>query len=171
MGTKLDIDAVEDIRALVLLYKLGCAAKPPGCLQQTEFIAGCHKLDCSSWDDLKNLVPALDTGFMESVSFRDFYKFCFQFNLEGTHRTLDRDLVVALLPMVLTERVNKERLASFGEFLSASTAYTRITLDQWTSFLDFCLEVTDLKDYDESTSAWPVLLDEFVEYVEEQAKK
>lgn len=44
----------------------------------------------------------------------------------------------------------------------------RITLDQWMSFWDFCQECDDLSTYDEANSAWPVLIDEYVEYMEER---
>jgi hypothetical protein len=189
----LGVDALEDIRILVLLFKLGCAANPPGQLTQQEWIKGCSNLSSSahgqslsgqhhgshvpvdSWESLKTeVLPGLDTGFMDVAEFRDFYKFCFQFNRVGTHRTLDKDLVVALLPMVLKGRLtaacDKDRLTLFLEFLEVGDndqqLYSRITLDQWTSFLDFCLEVPNLENYDESTSAWPVLIDEYVEYVE-----
>jgi hypothetical protein len=80
-------------------------------------------------------------------------------------------MVVALMKMVLKGRVNDDRLTSFGAFCESQTSYTRITLDQWTSFLDFCYECEDLSTYDESSSAWPVLMDEYVEYMEEQQKK
>ena len=78
---------------------------------------------------------------------------------------------MALLGMVLKDRIPSDRLDPFSAFLEAQKSYTRITLDQWTSFLDFCYECEDLSTYDESTSAWPVLIDEYVEYVEEQQKK
>ncbi|KAI8619014.1 Cullin binding-domain-containing protein [Chytriomyces sp. MP71] len=43
-----------------------------------------------------------------------------------------------------------------------------INKDQWMSFYDFCSSVrADLSNYDES-SAWPVILDEYVEWVREQ---
>jgi hypothetical protein len=199
LGEKLGVDALEDIRILVLLFKLGCAANPPGQLTQTEWMKGCGNLgsggaggahqhgastsSVDSWESLKTQVlPGLDTGFMDVAEFRDFYKFCFQFNRVGTHRTLDKDLVVALLPMVLKGRLpassttpnsKDDRLDMFLEFLEKGDdqqLYGRITLDQWTSFLDFCLEVPNLENYDESTSAWPVLIDEYVEYVEAKSK-
>ena len=49
---------------------------------------------------LKELLPSLDLGFMESEEFREFYKFTFQFSREGTHRTIERDVAVPLLQMV-----------------------------------------------------------------------
>ena len=105
------------------------------------------------------------------------FKFCFQFNREGTHKTLDKELVVGLLQLVLkdTNRVARDRLDSFCKFLEDSgDTYERITLDQWLSFWDFSVspECDDLSAYDEDTSAWPVLIDEYVEYTkkEEQGK-
>jgi hypothetical protein len=42
-------------------------------------------------------------------------QFCFQFNREGTHKTLDKELVVMLLQLVLkdTNRVSLHRLEVF----------------------------------------------------------
>ena len=97
-------------------------------------------------------------------------QFCFQFNRQGTHRTLDKELVIALLGMALKGRILEDRLETFCTFVEKQEGYTHITLDQWTSFLDFCLQVPDLSQYDESSSAWPVLIDEYVEYMEKQQK-
>jgi hypothetical protein len=97
-----------------------------------------------------------------------YTQFCFQFNRQGTHKTLDKELVVALMALVLTDRISKDRMMAFSRFLEQHSSYSRITLDQWTSFLDFCVECEDLSTYDEANSAWPVLIDEFVEYMEDQ---
>jgi len=80
-------------------------------------------------------------------------------------------MVIALMNMVLKGRIPDHRLESFCSFVEEQKTYTRITLDQWTSFLDFCYEFPDLKAYDESLSAWPVLIDEYVEYMETRSKK
>ena len=80
-------------------------------------------------------------------------------------------MVVALMKMVLKGRIADDRLETFCSFVENQNSYTRITLDQWTSFLDFCYECPDLSTYDESNSAWPVLIDEYVEYMEEQQQK
>ena len=170
LGEKLGMDATEDIRILVLLWKMQCHEKPSQ-VSKTEWMQGCITLQVDSWDKFQNIVPSLDTGFLDQTEFKDFYKFCFQFNRQGTHRTLDKDLVIALLKMVLTGRIDKERLDTFCTFVETNSGYSRITLDQWTSFLDFCYECEDLTSYDESTSAWPVMIDEYVEYMEEQQKK
>ena len=171
MGEKLEIDVTEDIRILVLLWKMDCKEKP-GCITANEWTQGCETLQVDSWESLKEQLPGLDTGFLEQTEFKDFYKYCFKFNLSGTHRTLQKELVIELLKLVLKDRVDGERLDSFCQFLEAAgEPYARITMDQWTSFLDFSLEVPDVSNYDEGTSAWPVMIDEYVEYLMEQQQQ
>ena len=166
---QLNIDPLEDIRVLVLLWKMGANEKPAQISKQ-EWMQGCAKLQVDSIAKFEAMLPSLDTGFLDQTEFKDFYKFCFQFNRQGTHRTLDKELVVALLKMVVKGRIAQDRLDSFCDFVESQESYTRITLDQWTSFLDFCYECEDLSSYDESTSAWPVLIDEYVEFMEERQK-
>jgi hypothetical protein len=159
---------IEDIRILVLLWKMNAVEKPAQ-ITKKEWLKGCNDLQLDSLDKFKKLLPSLETGFLDRSEYKDFYKYCFQFNRQGTHRTLDKDLVVALLQIVLKDRIPQNRLVSFCNFLEKSQ-YTRITLDQWTSFLDFCYECEDISSYDVNNSAWPVLIDEYVEYMEEQDK-
>jgi len=168
---RIGIDPMEDVRILVLIWKMtnGDTEKPAQ-ISKTEWIRGCQKLQVDSIAKFQNLLPSLEMGFLDQTEFKDFYKFCFQFNRQGTHRTLDKDLVVALLRLVVTNgRIPSDRLETFCTFLETSSQnYTRITLDQWTSFLDFSHECEDLSTYDEANSAWPVLIDEYVEYMEKQ---
>ncbi|KAL7507113.1 hypothetical protein ACHAXN_004319, partial [Cyclotella atomus] len=176
--TLLSLDPYEDIRVLVLLWKLG-ATKKPAEIQRDEFVSGSCNMNFDSVDKLKELVPSLDTGFLDMDEFKDFYKFCFQFNRAGTHKTLDKDLVIALLNMTLSAdqppRIPASRLSSFCEFLETTKdeSYSKITLDQWRSFLDFSLEFKEdnFEGYDEGESAWPVLIDEYVEFMEKRGKK
>ncbi len=70
---QLNLDPLEDVRVLVLLYKLG-ANKKPAEISKEEWMTGCNKLRLDSIDKFTNFLPALDTGFMESDEFKDFYK-------------------------------------------------------------------------------------------------
>lgn len=73
--------------------------------------------------------------------------------------------------MVLKDRISEDFLVKFKEFLEKTddTSYNRITLDQWMSFLDFSLEnqSQDINEYDEENSAWPTLIDDYVDYLKE----
>ena len=78
-------------------------------------------------------------------------------------------MVISLLDLVLKDRVDPSRVKHFSEFLESNKEESakKINLDQWSSFLDFCYEYesNDLDDYDEEMSAWPVLIDDFVDYM------
>ena len=160
---------IEDIRILLLLWKMNAVEKPAQ-ISREEWMTACRSIHVDSIEKFQNILPSLDAGFLDRTEFKEFYKYCFQFNRQGTHRTLDKDLVVALLQLVLKDRIPQDRVDTFCTFLEKSKGYTRITLDQWTSFLDFCHDVEDLSAYDQDSSAWPVLIDEYVEYMEEQDK-
>jgi hypothetical protein len=70
---QLDLDPFEDQRVLVLLWKLGSKDKPAQ-ISKEEFLSGCDKLQVYSIEHLKALIPSLDTGFLDEVEFKDFYK-------------------------------------------------------------------------------------------------
>lgn len=69
----LDLDPFEDIRVLVLLWKLGSKEKPAQ-ISKEEFIEGCCKLHVDSIEKFQALIPSLDTGFLDETEFKDFYK-------------------------------------------------------------------------------------------------
>ena len=125
-----------------------------------------------SVDDFKRLLPGLDTGFLDPSDFRKFYKFVFQFSREGTNKTIEKDMVVALLQLVLAGR-NIVHLNSFCEFLESSgDENNRISLDSWSSFLDFSMQTSEsCEEYDMDEGAWPVLIDEYGEWVQKKSKK
>lgn len=82
---------------------------------------------------------------------------------EPNQRTLDVETVIQMLHIVCKGR---PFLQEFSEFLRHQTANPRLTLDQWENFLRFSEEINeDLSNYDEE-SAWPLLFDEFVEYLQ-----
>mmetsp|Transcript_11205 Transcript_11205/g.24898 ORF Transcript_11205/g.24898 Transcript_11205/m.24898 type:complete len:217 (+) Transcript_11205:160-810(+) len=161
---KLDIDPASDVRVLVLLWKLGATSKP-GHIKKTEFQAGCLRLKASSVEALAALLPSMDPGFLDRSEFRDFYKFVFQFSREGTNKTIEKEIIVALMPIVL-DMNRAPHLDKFLQFLNAGGAgeHARITMDQWDSFLQFNLHVqADLSNF-EDDGAWPLLLDQYVEW-------
>ena len=70
---QMDLDPLEDIRVLVLLWKMGSKEKP-GQISKDEFLSGCHRLQVDTIAKMQALVPSLDTGFLDDVDFKDFYK-------------------------------------------------------------------------------------------------
>ena len=79
----------------------------------------------------------------------DFFHFVFDFSRENpTFKTIDTASVIQLLPIVL-DKNRAPHLEYFLEFLSGCNQ-TRITLDQWDSFLQFNNQVNlDLSNFEE----------------------
>lgn len=70
---KLEIDPLEDIRILVLLWKMGSKEKPAQ-ISKEEWMAGCRALRLDSISSFQALLPSLETGFLDQSEFKDFYK-------------------------------------------------------------------------------------------------
>jgi hypothetical protein len=98
---------------------------------------------------------------MEHDTFRDFYRFCFKFNREDTQKkTIEKELVAQLLPMLLKDR---SRFTSPFVVFLASAPVSRVSNDEWNSFLEFSKQFErGLDKYDADEGAWPSLLDSFV---------
>jgi len=145
---KLGMDPTSDVRLLVLLWKMNASTKP-GVVLRKEFVNGMSNvLRKDSIEGIQALLPSLDPGFLERPEFRDFYKFVFQFSREGTHKTIEKDMIATLLPLVVDDN-RAPHLDYFLEFLKGCN-HQRITLDQWDSFLQFQQTVPlDLTNYDE----------------------
>jgi len=146
---------MEDVSAILLLHKLGAGSKP-GVITKAEFIEGMEKkVRKSNLAGLKSIAHQFDPGFLDIQQFRDFFGFVFKFNLESTHKTLDKALVVDLLQLMLKGSGRASHLELFVEFLESDTCSDKVvTADQWNSFLTFNQEVSlDLSDFSDD-SAW-----------------
>lgn len=106
-------------------------------------MTGMTKLNAESIEKLKALLPTLDPGFMVHTEFRDFYRFVFQFSREGTMKSIEQDIVCALLPLLMGNKSKHTML--FVRFLEQSTGNDRITFDQWSSFLEFTHTIGEVR--------------------------
>ena len=70
---KLDLDPLEDIRVLVLLWKMGATSKPAQ-ISREEWMKGCEKLQVDTVTKFKELLPSLEVGFLDNDEFKEFYK-------------------------------------------------------------------------------------------------
>ena len=70
---QLGVDPLEDLRILVLLWKLGANEKPAQ-ISKEEWMQGCNKLQVDSIAKFQSILPSLDTGFLDQAEFKDFYK-------------------------------------------------------------------------------------------------
>ncbi|KAJ1456252.1 Cullin binding-domain-containing protein [Pelagophyceae sp. CCMP2097] len=168
---ELGVDASTDTRLLAMCWRLG--AEKPGVLQRGEWgkFASCQDLPTcgnASLEALRDNWGSLDPAFLENSEFRPFFKFCFEFNREGTQKFLDRDAALALLPLCIENR--SPHSAKFVEFLGTKPTDFKLNRDQWCSFLDFSIAVgpaPEFRGWIAEESSWPILLDEFVEFAKQ----
>lgn len=149
-----------DIRALLLAWKLQAVRQ--GYFSLEEWRKGLKAMRVDTIDKLKKALPVLQQEVATPDIFRDLYTFSFQYCLtEPRQKTLDLTTACQMLEVVLG---SQPHVASFTQFLQEQTEYKVMNLDQWTAFLRFCDEIDqDLSNYDES-QAWPLLLDNYVEW-------
>jgi len=98
---------------------------------------------------------------LDSNKFKDFYQFTFNYAKNPGQKGLDLDMALAYWNIVLTGRF--QFLDIWSRFLKENHKRS-IPKDTWNLLLDFAMTVNaDMTNYDEE-GAWPVLIDDFVEY-------
>jgi DCN1-like protein 4/5 len=162
--TDLGLDP-SDKRVLLLAWKM--RAKRMGYFSRDEFQTGLAALKATTVAQVKRALPALEEQIdMDPEAFHDFCTFAFKFCLtEPMQKLIDVPTACQMLQIVMPAEPLQPL---FVDFLQAQTEYKVVNFDQWTSFLRFTQDVKpDLSNYDES-QAWPLLLDNFVEWGRER---
>ncbi|KAI9314443.1 Cullin binding-domain-containing protein [Dichotomocladium elegans] len=114
-------------------------------------------------EKLKNALPEIDRSLMNEDIFKKLYNFTFGFAKTAGQKSMEVDVAIALWQLMLDSNTYPH-IHSFIQFLQEEKPVRVINKDQWSSLFDFCRTVPeDLSNYD-STSSWPVLLDDYVEW-------
>eukprot|EP01103_Thecamoeba_quadrilineata_P018888 TRINITY_DN7436_c0_g1_i1.p1 TRINITY_DN7436_c0_g1~~TRINITY_DN7436_c0_g1_i1.p1 ORF type:complete len:268 (+),score=38.21 TRINITY_DN7436_c0_g1_i1:28-831(+) len=149
----------EDVIVLVLAWHL--EASEMGYFSKKEFTNGFRKLGVDSIVNIKALIPTFTRNFEDPDTFKEIYNYSFSFAKERDKKLLDLQMAEAMIRLLLSRY---EHTSHFLEFLKEQTNWKGINQDQWVNLLEFVVTITpDLSNYDEN-SAWPVILDEYVEW-------
>ncbi|GLT43731.1 hypothetical protein SLA2020_176630 [Shorea laevis] len=157
-----------DVRILMFAWKL--KAEKQGYFTLDEWRTGLKALGVNTLSKLKKALPELESEVRTPPNFADFYSFAFRYCLtEENQKTVDIESICELLNLVLGSQFQPQ-VDLLIQYLKFQSDYKVITLDQWMNFLRFCNEISfpDLGNYD-STAAWPLILDYFVEWVKQKA--
>lgn len=177
---KISIEGVEKLLAdlkleadsiLVLIFAWKCRAATQCEFSREEFYRGLRELGCHSIDRIDKLKACLIVAEKElrynQASFKDLYQFTFKYAKNLQQKSLDLELAIAYWNILLRNRF--KYLDLWVDFLRENHKRV-ITRDTWNLLLDFSLMIDDnMSNYDEE-GAWPVLIDEFVEYARGKLK-
>ncbi|KAL1925284.1 uncharacterized protein VTP21DRAFT_167 [Calcarisporiella thermophila] len=158
----LDVDPV-DIVMLVIAYHLEatkmCEFKRSG------FIRGWAKLRCDSIEKMRDAVPRLRDSLKDEAIFKEVYHFTFTFGRSEGQKSLPLDIAIEFWRLLLAGRF--QHLDLWIQFLEEKHKKA-ISKDTWSLLLDFIHQINeDLSNHDPE-GAWPVLIDDFVEYAREK---
>ncbi|KAH7820086.1 putative leucine zipper protein [Monocercomonoides exilis] len=151
----------DDIVVLILAWKFKGSAMCQ--FTHSEFVDGCTSLNVTDIASLKRALPTLRSSISSESDFAEFYRWSFTYYQEEERsKKLPTDTCVAMYELLLKGKF--PNLEEWLDFLNKKNA-PFITQDTWNLTLDFFKEVrTDYSNFD-AESAWPLLLEQFVEWV------
>lgn len=151
----------ENVVMLVLSWKL--AAEKCGFFTKDQWMKGMKSIECDCIEKLRKVLPSLDRYLTNYTTFKQIYRYAFDWSKESAERYLDLETTKGLLRILLGPSWRlTEAFCLFLERMAEMDRYRSINRDQWYSILEMAKTVgSDLDSYD-INGAWPVLLDEFV---------
>lgn len=159
----LEIDPSSDVAALALAS--ACSAPEMGVFRRREFICGCAVLEVDTLEDLRAKMPELREGVLSGKTLPKVYAYTWGVATEPPHKHLDMEDAAAYWRLFLHDWPLREE---FCEWAASNMKGKKITRDLWNMVLKLATEVpADLSTYDDEP-AWPVVIDEFVEYLREK---
>mmetsp|Transcript_13398 Transcript_13398/g.34367 ORF Transcript_13398/g.34367 Transcript_13398/m.34367 type:complete len:252 (-) Transcript_13398:1458-2213(-) len=159
----LEVDPT-DIVLLVISWHMNAATMCE--YSRDEFVNGLAKLGIDSIDKLKASLDKLRNELKDETKFRDIYNYAFSFAREKGQKCLQLDTAVGMWQLIFSSHP-WPLVGDWCDFLQEHHNRA-ISKDTWTQLLDFIKSIKpDFSNFDDN-GAWPYLIDEFVEYVNEK---
>ncbi|RAL47657.1 hypothetical protein DM860_017633 [Cuscuta australis] len=156
-----------DIRILMLAWKM--QSEKQGYFTLDEWRKALKSLRADTLQKLKKALPELEKEVRRPPNFVDFYAYAFRYCLtEEKQKSIDIESICVLLDLVLGSQFRLQ-VDEFIQYLKIQSDYKVINMDQWMGFYRFCCEISfpDMRNYDPEL-AWPLVLDNFVDWMTEK---
>jgi len=166
---EIDVDP-SDVLMLVFAWCLG--ASQMGYFSREEWLSAVGKVgDVTSEAELKERMDGIHKrSLREPEALRELHRFAHKFCREERKKNIDVGSACIMLQMLLAP-LYKEHVESISRYLEqhAEVGKRGVSLDEWTMLLQFCREIHPDCDNFQDDGAWPLLLDDYVEWRREQS--
>ncbi|KAI8011678.1 DCN1-like protein 1 [Camellia lanceoleosa] len=153
----------QDIVMLVLSWHMKAATMCE--FSKQEFIGGLQALGIDSLEKFRDRMQFMRSELKDEQKFREIYNFAFGWAKEKGQKSLALDTAIGMWQLLFAEK-QWPLVDHWCQFLQARHNKA-ISRDTWSQLLEFARMVDPtLSNYD-AEGAWPYLIDEFVEYLNE----
>jgi len=172
MCSELGVDP-EDPVVLVISWHM--RAENMCVYTKDEFMRGMGQMECKDLKALKKKLPELSAQMHDMEVFDAVYSWVYDFCKESSKKSLDLDYAKGMWKVMLEGRW--DLIGDWLQFLEDSKYDNPIKRDEWSMlrlFMDTVREIQPLMDgtaLQDDDVPWPVLIDEFVDYIQEKHKK
>jgi hypothetical protein len=115
-------------------------------------------------------LPSVIDELTDNATFKEFYMFVFQYTCTAGEKNLAIDHAMFVWQVVFGGETRWQHIGKWLDFLSERPAGDRISKDSWSLLLTFSQSIdAEFSNFDED-AAWPVLIDDFMEWIEAARK-
>ena len=158
----------EKVETQVVAWKMKCDEM---CVfTKKEFIQGFAALGAETVAEFATRLPSVIDELTDNATFKEFYMFVFQYTCTAGEKNLAIDHAMFVWQVVFGGETRWQHIGKWLDFLSERPAGDRISKDSWSLLLTFSQSIdAEFSNFDED-AAWPVLIDDFMEWIEAARK-